>query len=76
MKDRLLLFLIKILLKILLREGGEEMVWRDIYVKLIIAKRRTIDKIKDPALKQLVLEDLKELGFDGYGNPLPELAEE
>ena len=72
MKDRLLLFLIKILL----REGGEEMVWRDIYVKLIIAKRRTIDKIKDPDLKQLVLEDLKELGFDGYGNPLPELAEE
>lgn len=72
MKDRLILFLIKILL----REGGEEMVWRDIYVKLIIAKRRTIDKIKDPALKQLVLEDLKELGFDGYGNPLPELAEE
>ena len=72
MKDRLLLFLIKILL----REGGEEMVWRDIYVKLIIAKRRTLDKIKDTALKQLVLEDLKELGFDGYGNPLPELAEE
>ena len=72
MKDRLLLFLIKILL----REGGEEMVWRDIYVKLIIAKRRTIDKIKDSALKQLVLEDLKELGFDGYGNPLPELGEE
>lgn len=71
MKDRLLLFLIKILTK-----GGDEMIWRDIYVKLIIAKRRTIDKIKDQALKQLVLDDLKELGFDGYGNPLPELAEE
>ena len=51
------------------------MVWRDIYVKLIIAKRRTIDQIKDQALKQLVLEDLKELGYDGYGNLLPEQTE-
>ena len=72
MKDRLLLFLIKILLK----KGGDVMVWRDIYVKLIIAKRRTIDQIKDQALKQLVLEDLKELGYDGYGNLLPEQTEE
>lgn len=66
MKDRIILFLIKLL------KGGDEMVWRDIYVKLIIAKRRTIDKIKDQELKNLVLEDLKELGFDGYGNPLKE----
>lgn len=67
MLDRIILFLISILTK-----GGDEMVWRDIYVKLIIAKRRTADKIKDQELKKLVLEDLRELGYDGYGNPLPE----
>lgn len=67
MLDRIILFLISILTK-----GGDEMVWRDIYVKLIIAKRRTADKIKDQELRKLVLEDLRELGYDGYGNPLPE----
>ena len=52
------------------------MVWRDIYVKLIIAKRRTADKIKDQELRKLVLEDLRELGYDGYGNPITEEGQE
>ena len=67
MKDKIILFLIKILAK-----GECVMVWRDIYVKLIIAKRRTIDQVKPETLKPLVLGDLKELGFDGYGNPIAE----
>ena len=71
MLDRIILFLISILTK-----GGDEMVWRDIYVKLIIAKRRTADKIKDQELRKLVLEDLRELGYDGYGNPITEEGQE
>jgi hypothetical protein len=42
----------------------------DMYVALIINKRRTIDQV--PAqYKDAVLADLTALGVDGYGNPLP-----
>lgn len=41
----------------------------DIYVALIVAKRRTIDQV--PAhLRAKVLEDLNALGLDGNGDPL------
>ncbi len=41
----------------------------DIYVTLIVLKRRTIDQV--PAhLKAAVLADLNAIGLDGYGNPL------
>lgn len=47
----------------------------DIYVALIVAGRRTIDRV--PArFKQEVLADLAALGLDGYGNPLPETSEQ
>ncbi|MEK6452627.1 CD1375 family protein [Caldifermentibacillus hisashii] len=43
----------------------------DLYVALIINKRRTIDQV--PAqFKDAVLADLNALGLDGYGNPLPD----
>lgn len=48
---------------------------RDIYVALIIAKRRTIDKIKNQTLKEQVLADLNALGYDGYGNLLADEQE-
>ena len=42
----------------------------EVYVALIIRKRRTIDKV--PAqLREQVLAELKELGLDSNGNPLP-----
>lgn len=57
----------KLLIKLLL--GGINMV--DLYVALIINKRRTIDQV--PAqFKDAVLADLNALGLDGYGNPLPD----
>lgn len=41
----------------------------DLYVALIINKRRTIGQV--PAhLQEAVLADLNALGLDGYGNPL------
>lgn len=47
--------------------GGINMV--DLYVALIINKRRTIDQV--PAqFKDAVLADLNALGLDGYGNPI------
>ena len=42
----------------------------DVYITLIVNKRRTIDQV--PAqLKSDVLAGLNALGLDGYGNPLP-----
>ena len=42
----------------------------DVYITLIVNKRRTIDQV--PAqLKAAVLEGLSSIGLDGYGNPLP-----
>lgn len=42
----------------------------DMYVVLILNKRRTIDQV--PAQwRDLVLADLTAIGVDGYGNPLP-----
>lgn len=41
----------------------------DLYVELIIAKRRTIDTT--PTRYQVaVLQKLNDLGYDGYGEPL------
>lgn len=42
----------------------------DLYVALIIAGRRTIDQVPEK-FKAAVLADLKALGLDGNGNPLP-----
>lgn len=42
-----------------------------IYVALIVAGRRTIDRVPK-ALRDAVLADLKALGLDGYGQPLTE----
>jgi hypothetical protein len=54
-----------LILKILI--GGKTMV--DVYVALIIKKRRTIEQV--PAqLKDAVLAELNALGLDGNGNPL------
>lgn len=54
-------------LYILLKIGGIYMV--DIYVALIVAGRRTIDKVL-PGLRDEVLADLNAIGLDGYGKPL------
>lgn len=41
----------------------------DIYVALIVAKRRTIDRV--PArFREHVLADLEALGLDGNGDPI------
>ena len=41
----------------------------DIYCKLVIAKRRTFDKVPDD-FKTEVKEKLKELGYDTNGDPI------
>lgn len=41
----------------------------DIYCKLIIAKRRTFDKVPDD-FKTKVEERLNELGYDTNGDPI------
>lgn len=55
------------MLELLLR-GKLQMV--DMYVALILNKRRTIDQVPTQ-WKEPVLADLNALGVDGYGNPLP-----
>lgn len=41
----------------------------DVYVALIVAKRRNIEQV--PAhLRPAVLADLNAMGLDGYGDPL------
>lgn len=50
-------------------EGGDTMFMISIIVGLIAGKRRTIDECPDN-LKSFVLEDLKALGLDGYGDLL------
>lgn len=42
-----------------------------VYMQLIIAKRKTIDDVKDE-YKEAVLELLKKKNLDGYGNPITE----
>lgn len=42
----------------------------DLYVALIINKRRTISQVP-VQFQTAVLADLKALGLDGNGNPLP-----
>lgn len=42
----------------------------DLYVALIINKRRTISQVPTQ-FQTAVLADLKALGLDGNGNPLP-----
>lgn len=41
----------------------------DMYVALIINKRRTIDQVPTQ-YKEPVLADLTALGLDGFGNPV------
>lgn len=50
------------------RGGGGKMV--DMYVALILAKRRTIDTIP-VQWREPVLADLNAIGVDGYGDKLP-----
>lgn len=52
-------------------KGGSVMV--DVYVTLIVKKRRTIDQVPEQ-LKAEVLADLSAMGLDGYGNPLEPAA--
>jgi hypothetical protein len=63
------------LLWILLRGGDHTMIMsmRDIYVGLIVNKKRTIEQIP-ASYRQAVLDDLEALGLDGYGNPIQEVA--
>jgi hypothetical protein len=55
------------LLYSLIKGGVSIMV--DLYVALIIAKRRTIDRVP-VQLREAVLAELTALGLDGYGNPI------
>lgn len=57
----------KIKMFALIMKGGTLMV--DIYVALIVNKRRTIEQVPTH-LQTQVLADLKALGLDGYGNPI------
>lgn len=41
----------------------------EVYVALIIRKRRNIDQVPKQ-LRDKVLAELNSLGLDGYGNPL------
>jgi len=43
----------------------------DVYVTLIVYKRRTIDQVP-VALKDAVLADLNAMGLGGYGNSIVE----
>lgn len=54
-------------LELLLRE---EINMVDMYVVLILNKRRTIDQVPEQ-WREFVLADLTAIGVDGYGNPLP-----
>lgn len=55
--------------------GLNKQVFVDMYVALIIAKRRTIEQV--PAhLQEAVLADLAAIGLDRYGNPLPQEPQE
>ena len=53
----------------LLMKGGDQ-IMIDVYVVLIVNKRRNITQV--PAqLKDAVLADLTAMGLDGYGEPIP-----
>lgn len=54
---------------LLIRWKGGIMLMIDVYVTLIIYKRRTIDQVPE-SIRAAVLADLNALGFDGYGDPL------
>lgn len=41
----------------------------DVYVALIVAKRRNIDQVPEH-MRPAVLADLNALGLDGYGDPI------
>lgn len=51
----------------LMRGGLRLMV--DVYVALIVKKRRTIDQVPE-GLRAEVLADLEALGLDGNGDPI------
>lgn len=65
-----MVFLFSLIFQIM--RGGLTMnnqIYVDMYVALIIAKRRTIDQV--PAhLQEAVLADLAAIGLDGNGDPL------
>ena len=74
MKRLLINVLASVIVALLLRlhrEGGENM--RAVYVALIVNGRMTIDNVSKN-LRDVVLEDLKALGLDGYGKPLEDVA--
>ncbi|MDF2841765.1 MAG: hypothetical protein K0R00_191 [Herbinix sp.] len=63
------MFLLKLKLIIALLKGGDIMAIIDVYVTLIMNKRRTIEQV--PAhLRTAVLADLTAMGLDGNGDPL------
>lgn len=43
----------------------------ELYAKLIIAKRRTIDSVPK-SLREAVIECLKSMGYDENGDPIKE----
>lgn len=54
-------------------KGGKGMnqIYVDMYVALIIAKRRNVTQV--PAhLKESVRTDLNAIGLDDFGNPMPQ----
>ena len=58
-------------------KGGKKLmqIYVDMYVALIMAKRRNITQV--PAhLQEAVLADLNAIGLDGYGNPLPQAPQQ
>lgn len=61
--------MIKRLLLIVLILKGDEKTMVDVYVALIIRKRRTIEQVPQN-LRAQVLADLNALGLDGNGDPI------
>lgn len=58
--------MLKLIIKIIF--GGKDILV-DLYVALIINKRRTIDQVPSQ-FKDPVLTDLNAIGLDGNGDPL------
>jgi hypothetical protein len=60
----------RLLLILSLMKGGENNMV-DVYVTLIVLKRRTIEQVPTH-LQPAVLADLNAIGLDGNGDPLAE----
>jgi hypothetical protein len=62
--------MLKLIIKILIKLIGGNDIMVDLYVALIINKRRTIEQVPTQ-FQEAVMADLTALGLDGNGNPLP-----